>query len=140
MVTSQWNLATLAAWRGREVVTEDGSKLGHLDSVVYDYKTFEPVWILTSAGPFHPRELLSPVNAVAADPGANQLRVAFTKQHLEDEPPIEVGEGWSSGEAARLLYNYFGLELSADDDVRVLHRHTELPGQERVYGGGARSP
>lgn len=140
MTTRGWDLSTLAQWRGRTVISQDGEKLGALDEVVYDYRTGAPLWVGAGGGLFHPRMLLAPVSAVTAS-GEN-LRVAFTKDHLADEPPVELGEGWSYGEDARLLYEYFGMDFqrSDDDDIRVLHRHSELPGQERVFGGGAGSP
>lgn len=140
MTANEWDLSTLALWRGRHVVANDGEKLGSLEDVVYDYRTGAPLWIATGGGLIHPRMLLAPVSSVTAD--GDHLRVGFSKGHLADEPAIEVGEGWSYGEDARLLYDYFGMdfERSQVDDIRVLHRHTELPGQERVVGGGAGSP
>jgi hypothetical protein len=135
MVTQGWDLATLAKWRGRDVVDEDGETLGSLDELVYDYKTMEPLWIVIGGGLLHPRMLLAPVAATTADGGA--LRVAFPRSHIENEPPIGIGEGWSYGEDARVLYEYFGVDFgrSESDDIRVLHRHGELPGRERVVGG-----
>jgi hypothetical protein len=133
-------LTTLAKWRGRDVLSEDGEKLGSLEAVVYDYKTGAPLWIGFGSGIFHPRMLLAPVQAMTADGSA--LRIASSKDQVINEPPIELGEGWSYGEDAKLLYEYFGLDfgLSESDDIRVLHRHSELPGGERVIGGGAGSP
>jgi hypothetical protein len=140
MNTQGWDLATLASWRGRDVVAEDGAKLGSLEALVYDYKTGEPLWLGIGGGLFHPHLLLAPAASSTAE--GDTLRVALPKDRIVDEPPIEVGEGWNHDEGARMLYEYFGLDWphAESDDVRVLHRHTELPGRERVVGGGAGSP
>lgn len=135
-----WDLPTLALWRGRDVVAEDGTRLGSLEAIVYDYRTGAPVWVGIGGGPLNPHMLLAPAaSAVSRD---RVLEIGFSEEHLREEPPVEIGEGWSYGEDARNLHEYFGMDYEhlAEDDIRVLHRHSELPGQERVIGGGAGSP
>jgi len=129
----QWSLNNLATWRGKDVVTADGAKLGHLESIVYDYKTQIPVWLGVGTGPLGAHLILVPAVAAAAD--GDRIHLDLTKERVMQQPPIEIGEGWSYGEDALDLYRYFDLPFNEGDDVRVLHRHTELPGLERVVGG-----
>jgi hypothetical protein len=133
-----WDLATLAKWRGREVLTQDDEKLGAVESIIYDSRTTTPRWIAVGGGIIHPHIIVVPAHSTLPD--GDNLKADYTKEALQDEPPIEFGEGWSAGPAARILYDYFGIPFREEDDVRVLHRHDELPGQERVIGGGAGSP
>ena len=132
MMTHQWDLRNLATWRGKEVVAADGSHIGELESIVYDYKTIEPVWLGLATGPLGAHVVLVPANAAAAD--VTRLHLDYPKEKIFEQPKVEIGEGWSYGEDAVHLYEYFEIPFNVDDDVRVLHRHSELPGQERVTG------
>jgi hypothetical protein len=127
-----WSLSNLASWRGKNVVAADGARVGHLESIVYDYKTVEPVWLGVGTGPLGAHIVLAPAKAAAAD--GDRIFLELTRDTLMNEPPVEIGEGWSYGEDALLLYDYFGVTYNEEHDIRVLHRHTELPGQERVIG------
>lgn len=133
-----WQLKELASWRGRRVDAEDGERIGILDEVVYDYRTQEPLWLVVGSGLLGAHLLLIPA-AEAVDAGP-VLRTGFRKQFIQDEPVVELGEGWSYGDDAEQLYRYFGMTASPQDDIRVLHRHDFLPGLERVHGGDGLAP
>src|SRR5687768_18547983 len=100
----QWTLQNLATWRGKSVMTADGAPFGHLDSIVYDYKTVSPVWLGVGTGPLGAHVLLAPARTAAAS--GDHLTLECSKQQLLSEPAIEIGEGWSYGEDALQLYEY----------------------------------
>src|SRR5690349_5801635 len=113
-MAEKWDLETLAQWRGRDVLTQDGEKVGAVEAVIYDFRTTTPVWVVIGGGILHPHMILAPAYNTLSD--GDHLKSAYSKEMLEDEPPIEVGEGWSYGEDARLLYDYFGIPFNEGDD------------------------
>lgn len=125
-----WDLETLAQWRGKHVVTSDQKAVGTLEDIVSDRATGEPLWVGLATGLFGAKLILAPAASVEAE--GDHLRVAHSHDHLEGEPPVELGEGWSYGEDAVRLYQYFGMRVDPAADISVLHRHDDLPGLERV--------
>jgi hypothetical protein len=125
----RWDLSSLSAYRGREIVSSDGHRLGSLTKIVYDYVDQEPVWLGVGSG-LH--TYLAPASAASGE--QEHLRLCFSRATITREPPVDIGEGFDSLTAEHGLYDYFGIPFNELRDVRVLHAGEALPGLLRVTG------
>jgi hypothetical protein len=128
-----WTLPELAAWRGRLLTSADGARVGEIEEVYYDFLSGRPVWIgVGGGGPLGVRTLLVPAG--------DHLGVDYPKSIIEDQPAADAGESFGSTSDARALYAYFGLPFDDAIDLRVLRRHDDLPGLERVVSEETNEP
>src|SRR5436190_1225871 len=125
-MNSTWNLASLARMRGCSVRTSDGTDIGEIVSIVYEYASENPVWIGISPHhglPFH--TLLAPIDGAIEEEGI--LQVAFSADEIREEPPADLGEGFDSLTDQRHLYDYFALAFDERTEIRVLRTGQDLP-------------
>jgi hypothetical protein len=120
------SLSGLAEWRGTTLISADGQEIGEIREVVYDYLTGEAVW-LGVAKAFV--TLLVPARGAAPEGG--RLRCVFTKEKIERQPPSDFGQGFANLGEERHLYEYFGLTMDREPELRVLLEGDDLPGLER---------
>ena len=126
-----WHLRELANWRGKDLVSIDGIKLGDIREIIYDYLSGEPVWLgIGSAKQPKFRTLLVPAQRATVE--GDHLRSAFTKQKIEGEPHADFGEGFDSLTEEHHLYDYFGIPLDGERELRVLREGGDFPGLETV--------
>lgn len=123
-------LRRVARWRGRQLVASDGAMLGKVEAVLYDFVSGKPVWIGVGSGPFGLRTVLVPVDRTVED--GEVLRTEDPKALIEEQPPVDVGEGFDSLSGEDDLHEYFSVPFDEHSDIRVLRRGSDLPGLEDV--------
>jgi hypothetical protein len=122
MMMTELSLSKVAAWRGRKLVSSDGSEVGTIREVIYDQLTGEPVGLGVGKGIV---TLLVP--ARSARPVADHVRSEFSREQIENQPPSDHGQGFASWGEERHLYEYFGVVLDQEPALRVLLEHDDLP-------------
>jgi len=122
------SLEEMALWEGREVHCADGP-LGHVSEVLYDYVTREPLWVGIASHPLPFRTLFVP--AATLRPENAHLRTPLRRSEVMGQPPVSVGEGFSSLTEEEALCRYFGLVFDELRDTRVLRPHQQFPGLVR---------
>jgi hypothetical protein len=124
-----WDLKSLAALRGCEVVSAEGTGIGEMREILYDFGSETPVWVgVSPLDGFELQTLLIPVQGAVEDGGA--LRVAFSTDEIRDEPPADFGEGFDSLTAQRHIYDYFAVPFDETAEVRVLRQGDDVPALE----------
>jgi hypothetical protein len=126
---AELSLSNVAAWRGKRLVSVDGLEIGTICEVIYDYLTGEPIGL--GAGE-RIVKLAVPVRGAMLE--NDLVRCAFSKEQIENQPPSDFGQGFSNWSEERHLYEYFGVVLDHEPELRVLLEGDDLPGQERVIG------
>lgn len=129
-MSEQLSLSELAGWRGRTLVSSDGLKVGNVREVIYDYLTGEPVGLGVGERLV---TLLIPARGTKLE--GDLIRCEFSKEKIENQPPSDLGQGFSSWTEERRLYDYFGVVLDHQAELRVLLEGDDLSGQERVFSG-----
>ena len=74
-------------WRGREVVGEDGSKIGTLEEVYLDTDSGQPEWATVTTGLFGTKQSFVPL--AQADPSGGKIQVPYSKDQVKDAPSID---------------------------------------------------
>ena len=93
-------------WRGREVVDNDGDKIGTVEELYYDRDSNDPEWLAVKTGLFGTNVSFVPVQG--AQPSGEQVRVPFSKSHVKDAPNMEA-DGELSPDEERRLYGHYEL-------------------------------
>lgn len=127
-----WDLRDLGERRGEKLYAADGSLLGRMREVIFDYQSMKPVWVGVSAGPAGVRTLLLPARAVV--PEGDHLRTHYRKAEVLSQPHVDMGEGFDSLSDERAIYAYFGLPLDEKRDFRVLRAGQPYPGAHAYAG------
>jgi uncharacterized protein (TIGR02271 family) len=96
-------------WRGREVVSRDGDKIGTLDEIYLDTESGEPEWAAVTTGLFGTKQSFVPL--AQADPQGGRVMVPYSKDQVKDAPSIDPDGELSQEDEAR-LYRHYGLEYS----------------------------
>jgi uncharacterized protein (TIGR02271 family) len=96
-------------WRGRELASSDGSKLGRIEEIYLDTETNEPEFALIHTGLFGTKQTFVPLRD--ASPAGDQLQVPYDKSQVKDAPSIEPDGKMSQSEEAE-LYRHYGLGYS----------------------------
>jgi uncharacterized protein (TIGR02271 family) len=96
-------------WRGRNVVDQEGTKVGRLEEVYLDQHTGRPEWLLVHTGLFGTKSSFAPLAGARVD-GAD-VRIGYSKQEVKDAPSVEADGELSQEEEAR-LYAHYGLDYS----------------------------
>jgi hypothetical protein len=128
-MSEQLSLSELAGWRGKTLVSSDGLEVGRIREVIYDYLTGEPVGLGVGE-----RIVTLRVPASGSKPEGDLIRSEYSKEQIENQPPSDFGRGFSNWGEERHLYEYFGVSLRHEPELRVLLEGDDLPGQERVIG------
>lgn len=96
-------------WVGQEVVDSDGEKLGKLEDVLFGAGSRDAVAATVQSGLLGRRHYLLPLQGSTVT--RTSVRVAFTKDQLEDAPQVEPGAD-VSGSERDAAGQHFGIDLS----------------------------
>ena len=118
--------ATVAEWRGRELVGNDGDKIGTIDEVYVDAQTEQPEWLSVKTGMIGSKVSFVPI--AEAQEADDAIRVPYDKNQVKDAPSIEP-DGELSHEDESGLYRHYGLESSGEQSG------SGLSGQESSGNG-----
>jgi len=104
---AEWNVAE---WHDRQLVDRDGEKIGKLQDVYVDILTDEPQFATVKEGLIGRHLTFVPLGGIQVGP--DELRVAVTKEQVQNAPNIEQhGEELSqAGESA--LYHHYELNYT----------------------------
>ena len=97
-------------WKGRDVVDEDGDKVGKIDEIYEDTDTGEPEWAVVNTGLFGTKSNFVPLSG--AQTSGEDVQIAFSKDQVKDAPGIEP-DGDLSVDQERELYEHYGRSYSA---------------------------
>jgi hypothetical protein len=125
-MSEQLSLSSFAEWRGKTLVSSDGVEIGRIREVVYDYLTGEPIGMGVGERIVNLR-----VPARSARLEGDQVRCEFSKDQIENQPPSDFGRGFANWSEERRLYEYFGVVLDHEPELRVLLEGDDLPGLVR---------
>src|SRR5688572_32322825 len=95
------------AWRGRNAVDADGSKIGSIEEIYLDAETDQPEWLAVKTGLFGSKISFVPI-AEATDAGGD-VRVPYSKAQVKDSPHADPDGQLSQQEEAQ-LYRHYGLD------------------------------
>jgi PRC-barrel domain protein len=92
-------------WRGRDVVSGDGRKIGTLESVYVDTGTDQPSFATISLGlPGRRRLAFVPLDGASVGPG--YVRVAHSRDEVRRAPSIGVDGELPAGDEAAVFEHY----------------------------------
>jgi hypothetical protein len=92
-------------WRGRDVVADDGRKIGILESVYVDTSTDEPSFATVSLGlPTRRKLVFVPLDDARVGP--SYLKVAHSKDEVRNAPSIGVDGELLAGDEAAVFEHY----------------------------------
>jgi sporulation protein YlmC with PRC-barrel domain len=93
-------------WRGRNVVTSDGDKIGTLEEIYLDTGSGEPEWATVRTGLFGAKHTFVPLAQV--DHRHGEVVVPYDKDKVKDAPAVDP-DGHLSPEEEDRLYRHYGL-------------------------------
>jgi uncharacterized protein (TIGR02271 family) len=96
-------------WRGRNVVDQEGTKVGRLEEVYLDQHTGRPDWLLVHTGLFGTKSSFAPLAGARVE--GEDVRIGYSKQEVKDAPSVDADGELSQEEEAR-LYAHYGLDYS----------------------------
>ena len=108
-------------WRGREVVSADGDKIGTLEEVYLDTQSGQPEWATVTTGLLGMKQTFVPL--AQADPDGGRVVVPYSKDQVKDAPSVDP-DGELSPDEESALYNHYGVDTGT----------TVRSGQEQVGG------
>jgi uncharacterized protein (TIGR02271 family) len=120
----------VGSWRGRDLASSDGSKLGRIEEIYLDTDTNEPEWALIHTGLFGTKQTFVPLRE--ASPGDDQLRVPYEKSQVKDAPSIDP-DGQLSQDEESQLYRHYGLDYASTGTTGTTGR-TGTTGDETSRG------
>ena len=97
------------SWRDRDLIDNDGDKIGKIDDIYLDRETDQPEWALVTTGLFGTKRTFVPLQD--ATPGQDGIRVPFEKATVKDAPRIDP-DGELSHDEERTLYQHYGREYA----------------------------
>ena len=99
---AEWNVAE---WHDRQLVDRDGEKIGKLQDVYVDVETDEPQFATVKEGFIGRHLTFVPLGGIQVGP--DELRVAVTKEQVQNAPNIEQhGEELSQADESALYHHY----------------------------------
>jgi uncharacterized protein (TIGR02271 family) len=104
--------ATVAEWRGRELVSNNGDTLGTIDEVYVDAQTERPEWLSVKTGMLGSKVSFVPITE--AQEADESIRVPYDKAQVKDAPSIDP-DGELSHEDESDLYRHYGLEYNGQE-------------------------
>jgi uncharacterized protein (TIGR02271 family) len=96
-------------WRGRNVVDQEGAKVGRLEEVYLEQHTGRPEWMLVHTGLLGTKSSFAPLAGARVE--GEDVRIGYSKQEVKDAPSVEADGELSEEEEAR-LYAHYGLDYS----------------------------
>jgi len=110
-------LEDVKTWRGKDVVDNDGDKIGTLEDIYLDRQSGEPEWAAIRTGLFGTKVSFAPISG--ASPSGDEIRIQYTKSQVKDAPNVDA-DGELSPEEEQRLYQHYGRndysDWSGDDD------------------------
>src|SRR4051812_4677527 len=97
------------SWRGRDLIGNDGEKIGSIDDIYLDRETDQPEWAVVTTGLFGTKRTFVPLSD--AQPSTNGVRVPFDKATVKDAPRIDA-DGELAHEEERTLYRHYGRDYA----------------------------
>src|SRR3954468_4749837 len=120
----------------KNVVGQDGEKIGKVKDVYLDNETRRPEWFAVTTGLFGKR--LSFVPIADADISGDEIRVPYDKAQVKDSPQIDPDGQLDPSEEAT-LYRHYGLNYGKDESSTLLGGRDEGQNRgrtEQQSGGG----
>jgi uncharacterized protein (TIGR02271 family) len=104
-------------WRGRNVVTGDGDKIGTLEEIYLDTDSGQPEWATVRTGLLGAKHTFVPL--VEVDHRQGEVVVPYSKDQVKDAPSVDPDGQLSHDEEDRLYAHYGvgGFEQPAGGDV-----------------------
>ena len=100
-------------WRGRNVVDQEGARVGRLEEIYLDTNngrldqhTGRPEWMLIHTGLFGTKSSFAPLAGAQLD--GEDVRIGYSKHEVKEAPSVEADSELSQEEEAR-LYAHYGL-------------------------------
>ena len=100
------------SWRGRDLLDNDGEKIGSIDDIYLDRESNEPEWAVVTTGLFGTKRTFVPLSD--AQPAEDGIRVPFEKATVKDAPRIDP-DGELSRDEERTLYSHYQREYQDHD-------------------------
>jgi uncharacterized protein YrrD len=95
----------IAEWHGKDLVDRDGDKIGKLEDVYVDVETDEPMFGTVKEGLFARHLTFVPLRGITIGP--DNLRIAASKEQVQDAPNIEMyGDELSQAGESALYHHY----------------------------------
>jgi uncharacterized protein (TIGR02271 family) len=101
-------------WRGRDLLDNDGDKIGSIDDIYLDRETDQPEWAVVTTGLFGTKRTFVPLSD--AQPSEDGIRVPFEKATVKDAPRVDP-DGELSHDEERTLYGHYGREYGDDTET-----------------------
>ena len=101
-------------WQGRDLLGNDGEKIGSVKEIYQDENTGKPEWALVTSGLFGTRSHFVPL--AGAEPSGEGVRVQVSKDQVKDAPSIE-GDGQLSEQEERRLFEHYGVPYTEEGSV-----------------------
>jgi uncharacterized protein (TIGR02271 family) len=99
----------ILSYRGQELRSADGEKIGTIEEIYLDTETNAPEWALVNTGLFGTKSSFVPIRD--ARTGDDGVSVPFDKGTVKDAPSVDPDGQLSQREEAE-LYRHYGLEYS----------------------------
>ena len=110
------------SWRDRDLIDNDGDKIGKIDDIYLDRETDQPEWAVVTTGLFGTKRTFVPLQE--ATPAEDGIRVPFEKATVKDAPKIDP-DGELSRDEEQTLYQHYGRDYADyDGPSGVLDRDT----------------
>ena len=110
------------SWRDRDLIDNDGDKIGTIDDIYLDRETDQPEWAVVTTGLFGMKRSFVPLQD--ATPSENGIRVPFEKATVKDAPKVDP-DGELSRDEEQTLYRHYGRDYADyDGPSGVLDRDT----------------
>jgi uncharacterized protein (TIGR02271 family) len=100
-------------WRGRDLLDNDGNKIGTIDDIYLDRGSDQPEWAVVTTGLFGTKRSFVPLSD--AQPSEDGIRVPFEKATVKDAPKIDP-DGELSRDEERTLYGHYGRDYHDYDE------------------------
>jgi len=91
-------------WVGREIIDNDGKKVGTVEELYCEDGTANPEWAAVRIGMLGSKLKFVPITHV--EPHGTQLQVPYDKDQIKDAPNVKPGADLSSREEERLCAHY----------------------------------
>ena len=110
------------SWRDRDLIDNDGDKIGKIDDIYLDRETDQPEWAVVTTGLFGMKRTFVPLQE--ATPSEDGIRVPFEKATVKDAPKVDP-DGELSRDEEQTLYRHYGRDYADyDGPSGVLDRDT----------------
>ena len=120
------------ALRGKDLMSQDGDKLGTIEEIYLDTDTNQPEWALVATGLFGSKQSFVPISGAGRQDDA--VTVPFDKATVKDAPKVDP-DGQLSESEEQELYRHYGMDYgngsgsgtTADGDDDTVGRDTSGP-------------